>query len=170
MTDDDLERRGALTFDAAHLKQVMGHFCTGVTIVTAMDGVDPVGFTAQTFQSLSLDPPLVLFCPQKTSSTWPRIRSAGAFCVNILDESQEALCRAFAASGADKYRGVGWRSGPATGAPVLDGVIAWVEAKMVAEHDGGDHIVVIGRIADLKVEREGRPLLFYRGGFGRFEH
>lgn len=167
--DEDLQRRGAPTLDAAHLKQVMGHFCTGVTIVTAMDGDDPVGFTAQTFQSLSLDPPLVLFCPQKTSSTWPRIQSAGSFCVNILGDDQEALCRAFAASGSDKYRGVGWKPGPATGAPVLGGVIAWVEASIESEHDGGDHVIVIGRIVDLRVEHEGRPLVFYRGGFGRFE-
>ncbi|HEX7169058.1 MAG TPA: flavin reductase family protein [Acidimicrobiales bacterium] len=167
--DDDLERRGAPTFGAAHLKQVMGHFCTGVTIVTAIDGDDPVGFTAQTFQSLSLDPPLVLFCPQKTSSTWPRIQGAGSFCVNILADDQEALCRAFAASGSDKYRGVGWKPGPATGAPVLDGVLAWVEASIESEHDGGDHVIVIGRIVDLRVEHEGHPLVFYRGGFGRFE-
>lgn len=170
MTDDDLERRAAPTFDSAQLKQVMGHFCTGVTIITAVDGDDPVGFTAQTFQSLSLDPPLVMFSPQKTSSSWPRIQRAKAFCVNILSEDQEALCRSFAASGADKYRGVGWRPGPATGAPVLQDVLAWVEGRIVAEHDGGDHLIVVGSVLDLHLEHEGRPLLFYRGGFGRFEH
>jgi flavin reductase (DIM6/NTAB) family NADH-FMN oxidoreductase RutF len=169
VTDEDLERRSAPTFDSARLKQVMGHFATGVTIVTAMDDGEPVGFTAQSFQSLSLDPPLVLFSPQKTSSSWPRIKAASTFCVNVLAEDQEALCRSFAASGSEKYRGVGWRPGPATGAPVLQGVLGWIEARIEAEHDGGDHLIVVGRILDLHLEKEGRPLLFYRGGFGRFE-
>ena len=170
MTDEDLERRGAPTFDSARLKQVMGHFCTGVTIITAVDGDDPVGFVVQSFQSLSLDPALVLFSAQKTSSTWPRIQAAKEFCVNILAEDQEALCRSFAASGSDKYRGVGWTPGPATGAPVLNGILGWVEARITEEIDGGDHVIAIARVLDLKLEHEGRPLLFYRGGFGRFEH
>ncbi len=169
MTDDDLARRGAATFDAAHLRQVMGHFCTGVTIITAIDEGEPVGFTAQTFQSLSLEPPLVMFSPQKSSTTWPHIQRARSFCVNILSEDQEALCRSFATTGADKYHGVGWKPGPATGAPVLQDVLAWVEGRIVAEHDGGDHVIVVGSVLDLHLEREGRPLLFYRGGFGRFE-
>jgi flavin reductase (DIM6/NTAB) family NADH-FMN oxidoreductase RutF len=170
VTDEDLERRGAPTFDSARLKQVMGHFCTGVTIITAIDGNDPVGFVVQSFQSLSLEPALVLFSAQKTSSTWPRIQAAEEFCVNILAEDQEAICRSFAASGADKYRGVGWRPGPATGAPVLNGVLGWVEARIEQVIDGGDHVIVVARLLDLDLEKEGRPLLFYRGGFGRFEH
>lgn len=165
----DLDDSSAPSFDTAHLRQVMGHFATGVTIVTSMDGRDPVGFTAQSFQSLSLDPPLVLFSPQRTSSTWPRIQANGSFCVNVLGADQEAMCRAFAASGADKFRGVGWTPGPRTGAPVLNGVLAWIEGEIVAEHDGGDHVIVVGRVLDVKVEHEGKPLLFYRGGFGRFE-
>jgi len=168
----DLEASGAplSSFDAARLRHVMGHFATGVTVVTAMDadGDEPVGFTCQAFVSLSLDPPLVLFSPQKQSSTWPRIRAAGTFCVNVLREDQETLCRAFAASGTDKYRGVGWKPGPATGAPVLQDVIAWIEGRIVAEHDGGDHVVVVGRVLDLEVDHVGGPLLFYRGGFGGF--
>jgi flavin reductase (DIM6/NTAB) family NADH-FMN oxidoreductase RutF len=170
VTDEDLERRGAPTFDSARLKQVMGHFCTGVTIITAVDGDDPVGFVVQSFQSLSLDPALVLFSAQKTSSTWPRLQSAKNVCVNILAEDQEALCRSFAASGSDKYRGVGWKPGPATGAPILNDVLGWVEARIEQELDGGDHVIVVGRVLDLALEHEGRPLLFFRGGFGRFEH
>lgn len=169
MTDEDLAATAAPTFEAAQLREVMGHFCTGVTIITAVDGGDPVGFTAQSFQSLSLDPPLVLFAPQRTSSTLPRLQRAGSFCVNILGDDQEALCRAFASSGADKYQGVGWKPGAATGAPVLDGAIAWIEATIEHELDGGDHVIVIGRVVDLGVGEERRPLLFYRGGFGRFE-
>jgi 3-hydroxy-9,10-secoandrosta-1,3,5(10)-triene-9,17-dione monooxygenase reductase component len=166
---DDLEESGAPTFDVAHLRQVMGHFATGVTIVTAIDQGEPVGFTAQTFQSLSLEPPLVLFSPNKASSSWPRIQSAKKFAVNILCDTQEALARQFAASGSDKYRGVGWKPGPATGAPILNDVLAWVEGRIIAEHDAGDHTVVIGSVLDMEVVHEGHPLLFYRGGFGRFD-
>jgi hypothetical protein len=93
--------------DRRELRRALGQFATGVTVVTAWDGVRdlPVGLTINSFTSLSLDPPLVLFCPQKSSTTWPRIQAAKEFCVNVLAEDQEALCRAFAASGADKYRG-----------------------------------------------------------------
>lgn len=169
MSVDDLGDASAPTFDTAHYRQVMGHFATGVTIVTAMDDREPVGLTAQSFVPLSLEPALVSFSPQKASTSWPRIKSAGAFCVNILDSGQEALCRSFAASGTDKYRGVGWQPGPATGSPVLQGALAWVEGRIIAEHDGGDHVIVIGRVLDMSVEHEGHPLVFYRGGFGRFE-
>lgn len=165
---DDLEDSGASTFDIAHFRQVMGRFCTGVTIVTAVDAGEPVGFTVQSFTSVSLDPPLISFCPARTVNSWPRIRSAGAFCVNILSDDQEALCRTFASRGEDKFRGVGWRPAPATGAPVLDGVIGWVEARVVAEHEAGDHLIVVGEVVDLG-SFAGKPLLFYRGGFGRFQ-
>ena len=148
---------------------VMGHFATGVTIVTAVDGDEPVGLTAQSFTSLSLDPPLILFCPGKTSSTWPRIKQAGSFCVNILGQAQEAICRTFAASGTDKFAGVTWTPSDVTGAPVLDDVLAWVDCTLEAEHDAGDHIIVVGRVVDLSMEQEGKPLLFYRGGFGTFD-
>jgi 3-hydroxy-9,10-secoandrosta-1,3,5(10)-triene-9,17-dione monooxygenase reductase component len=147
----------------------MGHFATGVTIVTALDGDEPVGLTAQSFTSLSLEPPLILFCPGKTSSTWPRIEKAGSFCVNILGEAQEAICRTFAASGTDKFAGVVSTPSDKTGAPVLDDVLAWVDCTLEAVHDAGDHLIVVGRVVDLSVEQEGKPLLFYRGGFGTFE-
>lgn len=168
MSDEDLDGVAAPDHAAAHLRAVLGHFCTGVTVITGLDAGDPLGFTVQAFQSLSLDPPLVLFSPQKTSHTWRRLRTSGAFCVNILASDQEPLCRAFAASGTDKYRGVGWKPAPRTGAPILNGVLGWVEATVEAEYDGGDHFLIVGRIQDLALENDGTPLLFYRGGFGRF--
>ena len=122
---------GAATFDAGRFREVLGHFATGVTIVTAMEDGGPVGFTCQAFTSLSLDPPLVALAPGKSSTSWPRIAAAGTFCVNILAEDQEALGRDFAVSGGDKFTGVGWRPG-ANGAPVLDGVLAWVECALRA--------------------------------------
>lgn len=165
---DDIDRTGADALDGARFRQVLGHFCTGVTIVTAMAGGDPVGFTAQSFSSVSLDPPLILLCPGKSSSTWPRIEEAGSFCVNILSNTQEALCRAFAAKGADKFAGVGWRPAPGTGAPLLEGGLAWLDCHIQQIHDAGDHLIVVARVLDLDVGAEGTPLLFYRGGYGSF--
>jgi flavin reductase (DIM6/NTAB) family NADH-FMN oxidoreductase RutF len=166
---DDLAATAAPSFDSARFRQIMGHFCTGVTIITAVDDGEPVGLTAQSFTSLSLDPPLILFAPGLTSSTWPRIKAAGSFCVNILGEAQEDVCRSFAVSGADKFAHVSWTPSDITGAPVLDDVLAWVDCTLEAEHDGGDHVIVVGRVVDLGLEQEGKPLLFYRGGFGTFE-
>ena len=131
----------------------------------------PVGFTAQSFTSVSLHPPLVAVCPSRASGSWARIRARGVFCANILAEDQEALGRVFAVRGADRFRGVGWTPSPATGSPLLDGVVAWVDCRLEAEHDGGDHLIAVARVVDLDVGAGGggRPLLFYRGGYGRFE-
>lgn len=160
----------ARSVDTARFRQVVGHFATGVTVITAVHDGAPTGFTAQSFTSLSLDPPLITFFPGKEVASWPVIEAAGTFAVNILEAHQEALCRTFASKGADKFDGVGWHAGKATGAPVLDGVLAWIEGRIEAVHDGGDHLIVVGRVADLAVtDVEGAPLLFYRGGFGRFE-
>ena len=164
---DDLRATGASTFDEGRFREVLGHFVTGVTIVTAMEEGEPVGFTCQAFTSLSLDPPLVALAPGKSSTSWPRIAAAGAFCVNILADDQEALGRDFAVSGGDKFTGVGWHPG-GNGAPVLEGALAWVECAFVRSYDAGDHELVVGRVQDMGVSR-GRPLVYYRGGFGRFE-
>jgi 3-hydroxy-9,10-secoandrosta-1,3,5(10)-triene-9,17-dione monooxygenase reductase component len=164
--DGDLRTTGAPGFDQAHFREVLGHFTTGVTVVTAMEEGQPVGFTCQSFTSLSLDPPMVALAPAKSSTSWPRIAKAGAFCVNILSDRQEALCRSFAVSGGDKFAGVPWHIGTA-GTPVLDGSLAWIECELGIIHDAGDHELVTGRVLDLGVG-EGGPLLFYRGGFGGF--
>jgi flavin reductase (DIM6/NTAB) family NADH-FMN oxidoreductase RutF len=165
---DDLAATGAPTFDSAHFRAVLGHFTTGIAIITAMDGREPVGLTCQSFMSLSLDPPLIAFAPGKSSTSWPRIRQAGVFCVNVLTEEQEDTCRVFATTGAEKFRGVGWRGGE-TGSPILDDALAWIECRIEHEHDAGDHVIVVGRVIALDATRTGRPLLFYRGGYGRFE-
>lgn len=150
--------------DPERFRDVLGHFATGVTVVTAVEDGLPVGFTCQSFAALSLDPPLVALAPAKASTSWPKIAEAGAFCVNILSEGQVELCRAFAVSGGDKFAGVAWRAGPA-GTPVLDGALAWVEAAVSIVHDAGDHELVVGRVLDLDIG-DGTPLLFYRSGFG----
>ena len=152
--------------DAAHYRQVLGRFATGVTVITAMNGSEPVGLAANSFTSVSLDPPLVLFCAAHASSTWPKIKEAGSFCVNVLSSEQETLSRQFAGKG-DKYAGIGWRPG-ATGSPVLDGVLAWIDCETEAEYDGGDHVIVVGRVVGLDAAVE-QPLLYYRGGYGRYQ-
>ena len=108
--------------DQARFREVLAHFATGITIVTALEDGEPVGFTCQSFAALSLDPPMVILAPARSSTSWPRIAKAGAFCVNILEEHQEALSRTFAVSGGDKFEGVGWTPG-VTGAPVLEGAL-----------------------------------------------
>lgn len=152
--------------DQARFREVLGHFATGITVVTALEDGVPVGFTCQSFAALSLDPPMVLLAPARSSTSWPRIAKAGAFCVNILEEHQEALCRAFAVSGGDKFDGVGWQPG-ITGSPVIHGSLAAVECRLGDIFDGGDHELVIGHVVAMDI-REGGPLLFYRSGFGRF--
>ena len=157
-------RASPTVLDPQHFRQVLGHFATGVTVVTAFDDDAPVGFACQSFQSLSLDPPLVTFAPQRTSTTWPRIRRARRFCANILAEDQEELCRRFAVTGTDKFAGVRWTSSP-SGCPVLEDVLAWIDCEILQEVDGGDHVLVVGRVLDLAVPRDAPPLLFFQGRF-----
>src|SRR5947209_1786660 len=97
---------GSGPIDADAFRQVLGHFCTGVTVITTMGSQGPAGFACQAFAALSLTPPLVLFCPSKTSSTWPVIEQAGHFCVNVLTDGQQELARRFGTSGGDKLAGV----------------------------------------------------------------
>jgi 3-hydroxy-9,10-secoandrosta-1,3,5(10)-triene-9,17-dione monooxygenase reductase component len=155
--------------DAAHFRTVLGHFPTGVTVITAKGDDGPAGLAVGSFFSVSLDPPLVGFCPNKASSNWPGIKAAGAFCVNILAEDQEDVCRVFAAKGGDKFSGIGWHPA-STGSPRLNDVLAWIDCEIEAVHDAGDHEVCIGRVKELDVERHrDGPLVFFRGGYGRFE-
>ncbi|MER6997512.1 flavin reductase family protein [Streptomyces sp. NPDC000410] len=156
--------------DPGEFRRVLGHFASGVTVITAYDpeGGGPAGFACQSFASLSLDPPLVAFMVARTSTTWPRIARAGSFCVNILGADQGELCRAFAVSGADKFAGVDHGPALVTGAPRLDSVPAWIDCTIKTVHTGGDHLIVVGRVEALGAEGEGDPLLFHRGRFGRF--
>ncbi len=150
--------------DPARFKEAMGRFASGVTVVTALEDGLPVGFTCQSFVSLSIDPPYVALAPAKTSTSWPRIARAGVFCVNVLGRAQEDICRLFAVSGGDKFEGIGWHPADLGGAPVIDGSLAWVDCRLELVHDAGDHELVIGRVLDLGIG-EGEPLLYYRSGF-----
>ena len=145
-------------------RQVLGHFATGVTVITAIDDGEPVGFSCQAFAALSLDPPLVVFCPSGQSTSWPRIARAGRFAVNVLTEDQHELASRFGRSSQRKFEGVSWAPDSA-GSPVLDGALTWAGCELEAVHPGGDHHVVIGRVRELGECGSQRPLLFYRGRY-----
>jgi flavin reductase (DIM6/NTAB) family NADH-FMN oxidoreductase RutF len=155
----------ARVVDPGRLRAVLGHFASGVTVVTTDTVEGPLGFTCQSFSSLSLEPPLVVFAPARTSGTWPRLRAIGRFCVNVLAEDQVDVSVRFSRSGTDKFAGVAWTPSP-HGSPVLDGVVAWIDCRLEAEYDGGDHTLVAARVLDLGAEPERRPLLFHRGAYG----
>ncbi|GAA1010868.1 flavin reductase family protein [Nocardiopsis tropica] len=145
-------------------RTAMGHFCTGVTVITAADEEGPVGFACQSFSALSLDPPLVLFCPMKTSGAWRTIERTGRFAVNVLSENQQAVSSVFGSRHPDKFGEVRWRPSP-TGSPLLDDALSWIDCTVETVHDGGDHHIVIGRVQQLSPPNPGRPLLFYRGRY-----
>jgi 3-hydroxy-9,10-secoandrosta-1,3,5(10)-triene-9,17-dione monooxygenase reductase component len=148
-------------------RQVLGHFPTGVTVVTARPETGPVGMAIGSFTSVSLDPPLVGFLPAKNSSSWPAIEAAGSFAVNILADDQESLCRTFASKADNKFDGVEWRAA-GSGSPILGGVLAWIDCDIESVVEAGDHWFVLGRVRELQVAREGKPLVFFRGGYGSF--
>jgi flavin reductase (DIM6/NTAB) family NADH-FMN oxidoreductase RutF/DNA-binding IclR family transcriptional regulator len=154
--------------DSSWFRQVLGQYPTGVTVITAMcpDG-QPAGMAVGSFTSVSLSPPLVAFFPDKSSSTWPKIGPAGAFCVNVLGADQEDVCRLFATKGADRFAQFEWHLSE-SGVPILDGAVAWIDCAIELVQDAGDHYIVIGRVRDLDLGAEELPLLFYRGGYGRF--
>jgi len=159
-----------MPIDPSEYRRVLGHFPTGVTVVTGADDEGAVGMTIGSFASVSLDPPLVMFCPTHGSTTWQRIKEAGTFCVNVLGDDQLDLCGLFAGKDEDKFAEIEWTT-EHTGAPVLPGSIAWIDCDIHAVHDGGDHAIVVGLVKALRtVDELGSrgPLLFFQGGFGQF--
>jgi 3-hydroxy-9,10-secoandrosta-1,3,5(10)-triene-9,17-dione monooxygenase reductase component len=151
--------------DARHFRDVLGRFCTGVTVVTSRSNGTPVGMTCQSFSSVSLSPPLVLFCPAKTSRAWPLMQRAGYFCVNLLAEGRHDLSDRMATKGEDKFDGVAWVPSDHTGAPLLQGILGYVDCTIHAVHEAGDHYVVIGKVQDLGFGDAEEPLLFFRGKY-----
>jgi len=155
--------------DGRRFRTTLGQFCSGVVVATGcLDGT-PAGFAAQSFSSLSLDPPLIALFPAKTSTSWPKLRDSGSFCINILAANQKPVCDLFAKSGIDKFAELAWRPG-VTGSPVLEGVLAYIDCDLEVEHDAGDHTIAVGRVRDLDIlVPDGAPLLFFRGLYGQFE-
>jgi len=158
------------TFDRAELRRVLGHHPTGVAVVTATSrGGVPAGLAVGSFSSVSLDPPLVAFMPDRTSTSFPAIRDAGSFAVNVLSAHQQTVCRAFAASGGDKFKGLTWAPSPVTGSPLLDGIVAWFDCHVDQVVEAGDHFIVLGRVVDFSTAGADEPLVFFRGTYGAYD-
>ncbi|MGO4598593.1 flavin reductase family protein [Terrabacter sp. 2RAF25] len=147
------------------MRHALGHFATGVTVVTgiAADG-EPVGFACQSFASVSLHPPLVLFCADHRGRSWPRMRDQGRFTVNVLRHEQRELIGRFGSTAGDRFEGLDWEPSE-RGGPSLPGVLMRVHCAVEQVHVAGDHDVVVGRVLELEDGESGRPMLFYRGRF-----
>ncbi|GAA4819723.1 3-hydroxy-9,10-secoandrosta-1,3,5(10)-triene-9,17-dione monooxygenase reductase subunit [Tomitella cavernea] len=154
--------------DGRALRNLIGNFATGITIISTMSDEAPVGFACQSFSSLSLDPPMVLFCPMKTSRSWNAIEAAGRFGVTILAEDQQDACAVFGSRNPDKFASVDWHRSPG-GMPILDGELAWIDCTVEKVVDGGDHHVVFGRVQAFGTGEPDKPLLFYRGQYTGIE-
>jgi len=171
MADERLrEEHVADPIDARTFRHVLGQFCTGITIITTVHDDEPVGFACQSFAALSLDPPLVLFCPTKQSRSWQAIEASGKFCVNVLHENQKDVSARFGSREPDKFGGVDW-SPSHLGSPVLAGTLAHIDCTVASVHDGGDHFVVFGAVHAMSEppKTKPRPLLFYRGEYTGIE-
>jgi flavin reductase (DIM6/NTAB) family NADH-FMN oxidoreductase RutF/DNA-binding IclR family transcriptional regulator len=154
--------------DPLRYRQVLGQYPTGVCAITAMrNGSEPVAMVVGSFASVSLNPPLIAFFPDRASSSWSKLRDCDDFCVNILSAEQEPLCRKLASKSPDKFAGTPHRIS-ARGNPILDGVVSWIECHRYSISDAGDHELVIGRVLALDIETADLPLLFFQGGYGRF--
>lgn len=148
------------------MRAAMGSFASGVTVVTGHGPDGPVGFACQSFASVSLEPPLILFCADHRGRAWPLIKESGRFTVNVLGEDQRELCNRFGSSRGEKYEGLDWTTS-AWGTPSLPGVLMRVHAEVHSVHVEGDHDVVVGRVLELEnSDADERPMLFFRGRFG----
>lgn len=156
-----------MQIEAATFREVLGHYPTGVCVITALDDQGaPIGMVVGSFSSVSLDPPLVGFFPDKSSTSWPQIEEAGHFCVNVLASDQTALCRQVASKG-DKFAGVEYAVSQ-HGIPVLEGAMASIECRLHDVIEAGDHWLVLGRVLGLEARRDTDPMLFFRGQYGGF--
>ncbi len=157
-----------MTVNQSDFRAVLGRFATGVTVVTTLDkNGNDAGMTVSAFSSLSLDPPLVLICIGHSASIYASLAAATHFTANILTEDQEVLARRFAEQTPDRFEGIGYERGQ-NGAAVLDEVLGYVECEVIDRHPGGDHDIIIASVEAASF-REGKPLLYYRGGYAQLE-
>lgn len=162
MSDDVID------IDPGEFRRVLGAFPTGVTVIAAVADGKPAGLAVGSFFSVSLEPPLVGFCVQKSSSSWARIRTADHFVVNVLGEQQGDVSNRFASKVEDKFDGIDWTPAVRTGGPRLEGCLAHIDCTPWAVYDGGDHDIVVGRVEHLELHtEESGPLVFFRGSYGR---
>ncbi|MEV8195275.1 flavin reductase [Rhodococcus pyridinivorans] len=158
----------SIASDPQTFRRVLGHFPTGVVAITSLDGDGkPTGMAVGSFTSVSLDPPLVAFLPDKSSSTFPKIRENGRFCVNVLGAHQQRVCAAMSIKGGDKFASIAWT--PSTHAmPRIHDSVAWLDCEIENVYDAGDHHIVVGRVDELGLDTGDQPLIFFQGGYGRF--
>ena len=154
----------ARAIDPAHFRQVLGAYPTGVCVITAIKDGQRLGMAVGSFSSISLDPPLVGFFPGKSSTSWRSIAETGRFCVNVLGRHQLDICRRFAAKSDDKFADLSHGVSPA-GLPLIDGAIGWIDCRIAAVQEIGDHYLVVGAVDDLGCTDPGAPLVFFRGGY-----
>lgn len=152
--------------EKAEFRRALGHFAAGVTVVTSKlaDG-RLAGITVTAFTSLSLDPPLVLVCIDKRARIHDHLQLGGNYAVNMLAQDQELVSRTFASGDPEPFREIGYREG-LLGAPLIQGAIAVVECRIVERLAGGDHTIIVGEVEATDV-REGKPLLYFRGGYAQ---
>ncbi|MFJ7095877.1 flavin reductase family protein [Streptomyces mirabilis] len=153
------------TVDEDAYRTAVGSFATGVTVVTTMEGQIPFGFTCQSFVSLSLNPQLISFTVSRDSRTWPQLRVAGSFCINVLGVNQGVLARRFATPDVDRFSEMEWRPSAVSGAPRLAGAGAWIDAQVDRTYPVGDHYLVVGRVMATEVAEGSEPLLYHRSNF-----
>ncbi|MFG6178521.1 flavin reductase family protein [Halomonas sp. THAF12] len=147
-------------------REALGHYASGITVITSHIDGDPIGFTCQSFYSVSMSPPLVSFSVKASSYSYPRIRQAGRFAVNILSDEQTRVSNQFARQGTDKWHGVEWQESP-LGNPIIAGSLHWLDCEIHAEHAAGDHLIVIGEVKALNPTEAAatRPLLYFKGQY-----
>jgi len=151
--------------EPAIFRKALGNFASGLTVITSCLDDEPVGFTCQSFYSVSMSPPLVSFSVMSRSASYPNIRQAGRFAVNILSDEQVMISNQFAQRGADKFHGIDWQHSP-LGNPIIDGSLHWLDCEMHAEHQAGDHLIVIGEVKALNLQETlTQPLLYFKGRY-----
>lgn len=147
-------------------REALGHFASGITVITSCVCEEPVGFTCQSFYSVAMNPPLVSFSVMASSYSYLKIRQAGRFAINILSGEQVGVSNQFARRGADKWRGIHWRQSP-LGNPIIAGCLYWLDCEIHAEHAAGDHLIVIGEVKALPLQKapDTYPLMYYKGQY-----
>lgn len=151
---------------AASFREALGHFASGITVITSHLEGEPIGFTCQSFYSVSMNPPLVSFSVMASSASYPKIRQAGRFAVNILSGEQVKLSNQFARRGTDKWHDVDWQAS-LLGNPIIAGSLHWLDCEIHAEHAAGDHLIVIGEVKALNLQEvtAAQPLLYFKGQY-----
>jgi flavin reductase (DIM6/NTAB) family NADH-FMN oxidoreductase RutF len=159
------EANSAPAPDLRSFRDALGRFATGIAFVTAAPDGEPAGLIVNSLTSVSLEPPLIAFCPSRSSLTWMRMRRAGRFAVNVLGSQHERFARRAVPAGADRFTGLDWEPGRG-GAPLVTDALASLECEIVAEHPSGDHWIVVGRVDELRIPPLTEPLVFFAGEFG----